>query len=226
MKLLKTFLILIVFSSFALTNCAQNIENPKKETKVLIKTTMGDIVVKLYDTTRAHRDNFIKLVNENYYDGVLFHRVINDFMVQAGDPDSKNATAGKTLGNGGPGYTVPAEILPQYFHKKGALSAARTGDQMNPTRRSSGSQFFIVTGRIYSDAELNSMEQKMNTKFTPEQRKIYTTIGGDPFLDGQYSVFGEVVEGLDIAVKISRVPKDTNDRPKEDVKIISMKIVD
>ncbi len=226
MRLLKTFLILLVFSSFSLTNCAQNMENQQKETKVLIKTTMGDIVVRLYDTTKVHRDNFIKLVKEHYFDGMLFHRVINNFMIQGGDPDSKNAPAGKTLGNGGPGYTIPAEILPQYYHKKGALAAARTGDQMNPCRRSSGSQFFIVTGRVYTDAELNVMEQKMHTKFTPEQRKDYTTIGGDPFLDGQYTVFGEVVKGMDVAEKISRVPKDTNDRPKEDVKIIEMKIID
>jgi peptidylprolyl isomerase/peptidyl-prolyl cis-trans isomerase B (cyclophilin B) len=146
-------------------------------------------------------------------------------MIQGGDPDSKNAPAGKTLGNGGPGYTVPAEIMPKYFHKKGALCAARTGDQINPTRRSSGSQFYIVTGRVYTDSELNRIEQQMHTKFTPEQRKAYTTIGGTPFLDGQYSVFGEVIEGIDVAVKISKVNTGKNDRPVEDVKIISMEII-
>ncbi|MEA3452377.1 MAG: peptidylprolyl isomerase [Bacteroidota bacterium] len=226
MKQFKTFLILLTLSFISLTNCAQDMENQPKQTKVLIKTTAGDIVVVLYDGTQEHKENFIKLVNNKFYDGLLFHRVINGFMVQGGDPDSKNAPAGKTLGNGGPGYTVAAELLPKYYHKKGALSAARIGDQMNPTRRSSGSQFFIVTGKVYTEAELDAIENKMHTKFTPEQRKDYTTVGGTPFLDAQYSVFGEVVEGLDIAISISRVPKDTNDRPKDDVKIIEMKIID
>ena len=220
-----TVLLVLTASLVGLTGCAQTKKDTQMNTKVLIKTTMGNIVVKLYDTTETHRDNFIKLVNEHYYDGLLFHRVITDFMIQGGDPNSKNAPAGKMLGNGGPGYTLPAEILPKYFHKRGALAAARTGDQMNPTRRSSGSQFYIVTGRVYTDAELNKLEKNMNTKFTPEQRKAYTTVGGTPFLDGQYTVFGEVVEGMDVVDKISRVPRDKNDRPKEDVKIISMEIV-
>jgi peptidyl-prolyl cis-trans isomerase B (cyclophilin B) len=129
------------------------------------------------------------------------------------------------LGNGGPGYTIPAEICPDYFHKRGALAAARTGDQMNPTRRSSGSQFYIVVGKVYSDAELNALEERMHTKFTEQQRKAYTTIGGTPFLDGQYTVFGEVVEGMDVVDKIASVPRDRNDRPKEDVRILSMQIV-
>ena len=218
-------LLLLTVSLMSFTSCAQTKKDTEMNTKVLIKTTMGDIVVKLYDTTETHRDNFIKLVNEHYYDGLLFHRVITDFMIQGGDPNSKDAPAGKMLGNGGPGYTLPAEILPKYFHKRGALAAARTGDQMNPTRRSSGSQFYIVTGRVYTDAELDKLERNMNTKFTPEQRKAYTTVGGTPFLDGQYTVFGEVVEGMDVVDKISRVPRDKNDRPKEDVKIISMEIV-
>ncbi len=224
-----TVLLVLTAGLISLTGCAQTQKdtkmNTETNTKVLIKTTMGDIVVKLYDTTEVHRDNFIKLVNEHYYDGLLFHRVITDFMIQGGDPNSKDAPAGKMLGNGGPGYTLPAEILPKYYHKRGALAAARTGDQMNPTRRSSGSQFYIVTGRIYTDAELDKLERNMNTKFTPEQRKAYTTVGGTPFLDGQYTVFGEVVKGMDVVDKISRVPRDKNDRPKEDVKIISMEIV-
>ncbi len=218
-------LFVLAVSLVSLTSCAQTKKDTEMNTKVLIKTTMGDIVVKLYDTTETHRDNFIKLVKEHYYDGLLFHRVITDFMIQGGDPTSKNAPAGKMLGNGGPGYTLPAEILPKYYHKRGALAAARTGDQMNPTRRSSGSQFYIVTGRVYTDAELNKLEKSMNTKFTPEQRKAYTTVGGTPFLDGQYTVFGEVVKGMDVVDKISRVPRDKNDRPKQDVKIISMEIV-
>jgi len=219
-------IILALLFSLNISSCAQNTEtNNKMETKVLIKTTMGDITVRLYDTTEYHKNNFIKLVNEHYYDGLLFHRVINQFMIQGGDPDSKNAKANAALGSGGPGYTLPAELLPKYFHKRGALAAARTGDQMNPTRRSSGSQFFIVTGRVYSDAELDQIEQKMQTKFTKEQRKAYTTIGGTPFLDQQYTVFGEVIDGMDVVDKIQKVPTGANDRPKEDVKIISMEII-
>jgi len=194
-------------------------------TKVLIKTTMGDMTAVLYDGTPYHRDNFIKLVTESYYNDLLFHRVINEFMIQGGDPNSKNAPQGKQLGNGGPDYTIPAEITPTYFHKKGALSAARTGDQMNPTRRSSGSQFYVVTGKVYTNQELDRLEQKMFSKFTPEQRTAYTTVGGTPLLDGQYTVFGEVTEGADVAVNISKVATAPGDRPKVDVKIISITII-
>lgn len=201
-------------------------DQKQTETKVLIKTTMGDMTIVLYSGTPYHSDNFKKLVEEGYFEGLLFHRVIQDFMIQGGDPNSKDAPAGQQLGNGGPGYTLPAEISPKYYHKKGVLSAARTGDQMNPTRRSSGSQFYIVTGKVYTDAELNTLEQRMFTKFTDEQREAYKTVGGTPFLDGQYTVFGEVIEGIDIAEKISKVKTDQYDRPAEDVKIISMKIVD
>lgn len=195
------------------------------ETRVLIETTKGQIVVKLYNETEEHKKNFLKLVEQKFYDSLLFHRVIDGFMIQGGDPDSKKAQQGQVLGSGGPGYTIPAEILPKYYHKKGALAAARTSDQVNPTRRSSGSQFYIVTGRVYTDKELNSLEERLNTKFTEEQRKDYTTIGGAPFLDGQYTVFGEVVSGIDVAVSISRVPRDKNDRPLEDVRIIKMEIL-
>jgi len=208
----------------AQTNKGKKMENTK-ETRVLIKTTKGDITVKLYDETPYHRDNFIKLVNEKYYDGVLFHRVIDGFMIQGGDPESKTAKQGQMLGNGGPDYTLAAELTPKFYHKKGALAAARTGDQGNPTRRSSGSQFYIVTGKVYTNEELNKIENAYKTKFTEEQRKDYTTIGGAPFLDGQYTVFGEVEKGIDVAVSISRVPRDKNDRPIEDVKIISMQII-
>lgn len=207
-------------------NTSQSNSTNQTETMVLIKTTMGDMKIKLYNQTPYHRDNFIKLVNDGYYNGLLFHRVIEDFMVQAGDPDSKDAPANKQLGSGGPGYTLPAEINPDLFHKKGALSAARTGDQMNPTRRSSGSQFYVVTGKVYTDAELDMFEQRMATKFSDAQRQAYTTVGGTPFLDAQYTVFGEVVEGVEIAVNISKVAKNAQDRPNEDVKIISMEIID
>lgn len=225
MKTIKLFAFILLTFSFVSNIYAQDMNN-QKDTKVLIKTTMGDMTAILYAGTPYHSENFIKLINENYYDGLLFHRVIEEFMVQGGDPNSKDAPAGKQLGNGGPGYTIPAEITPKYYHKKGALSAARTGDQGNPTRRSSGSQFYVVTGKVYTDAELDQFEKRMFTEFTEEQREAYKTVGGTPFLDGQYTVFGEVIEGVDVAVAISKVPKDGSDRPKEDVKIISMQIID
>ena len=237
--------------------------------KLKINTTEGEIIVRLYDDTPQHRDNFIKLAKEGYFDGTLFHRVIKDFMIQGGDPDSKGAPAGKRLGTGGPGYTIPAEfVYPQRFHKRGALSAARQGHEVNPMRESSGSQFYIVWGKIYNDNELNQMERQMamqqernvfnslvqqhkaeimemrrnrdraalqelqdkliaETKakckemaapaFTAEQREVYSTIGGTPFLDNQYTVFGEVEEGLDVVERIQNVKTDSADRPAKDV---------
>ena len=236
---------------------------------VRISTNLGDIVVRLYDETPEHRDNFLKLAREGYYDSTLFHRVIKDFMIQGGDPDSKGAPAGKRLGSGGPEYTLPAEfVYPQYYHKRGVLSAARQADQVNPERRSSGSQFYIVWGKTYSEKELNQLAAQLDGQrgqqifnelashhrdsiqamykagdqkglmalqqrlaaetdkllkatpgfaFTPEQVKDYTTIGGTPFLDNQYTVFGEVVEGLDVVEKIQSVATGSADRPKEDV---------
>jgi peptidylprolyl isomerase len=187
----------------------------QKETLLKIETTMGDITVKLYDETPRHRDNFIKLAKNGTYEGTLFHRVIKDFMIQAGDPESKNAPKGKRLGSGDVGYTIPAEfVYPNYFHKKGALSAARRGDQVNPQKASSGCQFYIVTGQVFNDSTLLSMGQ-----FTPEQIRAYTTVGGTPHLDNQYTVFGEVVEGLDVIDAIQIVATDHSDRPEEDVKI-------
>ena len=237
--------------------------------KVIIKTTEGDIKVRLYDETPQHRDNFIKLAKERYFDGTLFHRVIKDFMIQGGDPDSKNAPKGKTLGTGGPDYTIPAEfVYPQLYHKRGALSAARLGDEVNPERESSGSQFYIVWGKTYKNAELKQIEKQLamqqeqaifnalakehhdeimdlrrnrnrqglmelqdklivetkakcketgSPKFTEEQVKTYTTIGGTPFLDNQYTVFGEVEEGLDVVEKIQNCETLRGDRPKEDI---------
>ncbi len=200
-------------------------KNTGKEHVVLIKTNMGDIKVKLYPKTVYTTDNFLKLVKEHYYDSLLFHRVIPNFVIQGGDPNSKHAKPGQMLGDGGPGYTVPAEICPEYYHKRGALAMAREGDQVNPTRRSAGSQFYIVVGKVYTDSELDAMEKHMHTKFTPEQRKAYTTIGGTPFLDGQYTVFGEVIDGMDVVDKIANVERDKNDRPKKDVRILTMEIV-
>ena len=210
-------LVLVILIFIGMTLQAQN--------KVLIKTTMGDITIKLYDKTQVHKQNFLKLVNKGFYNGILFHRVIKDFMIQTGDPVSKTATPGQQLGSGGPGYTLPAEICPEYFHKRGAIAAARTGDQVNPTRRSSGSQFYIVTGKVYTDSELDNLERRLNTKFTDEQRKAYTTIGGTPFLDGQYTVFGEVIKGMDVVDKISQVETNKQDRPVNDVKIIKMQVM-
>lgn len=189
-----------------------------KERTALISTQYGDIKVKLYNETPQHRDNFVKLVEQGFYDGTLFHRIIKEFMIQGGDPNSKNAQPGAMLGNGGPGYTIPAEILPGLIHKKGALSAARLGDQMNPKRESSGSQFYVVQGKKWTDDELNMFAQR-GLKLTPEQREIYKTIGGTPHLDGAYTVFGEVVEGLDVLDKIAATPTGQVDRPIEDIKM-------
>lgn len=240
-----------------------------------IETTAGPIKIRLYDDTPLHRDNFLKLAKEGYYDGVLFHRVIKDFMVQTGDPDSKSAQPGAMLGAGSPDYTIPAEfVYPKHYHKFGALAAARTGDDMNPERRSSGSQFYIVTGKKYLPAQLSRMEemsvqkqlqsyfmnlqrQKMDTiralrlakdsvglenlrqelireteanvkpvTMTEQQVRDYTTIGGTPHLDGQYTVFGEVLEGMDTVDKIQNAETDGHDRPLEDIKIVSVKVIE
>ncbi len=194
----------------------------EKEKIVVLTTKFGEMRIKLYNETPKHRDNFIKLVNENFFDSLLFHRVIANFMIQGGDPESKNAAKGKALGSGGPGYTVPAEFNEALLHKKGALSAARMGDAMNPTKASSGSQFYIVQGQVYSEADLNSFVAR-GMKLSPKQIETYTTVGGTPHLDGGYTVFGEVIEGLDIIDKIAAVATDPRDRPVEDV-IFSIKI--
>ncbi len=184
---------------------------------VIIHTDLGDMVVRLYDATPKHRDNFLKLAREGFYDSLLFHRVIPGFMIQGGDPNSRHARPRQMLGNGGPGYTLPAEIKPTLFHKRGALAAARLGDNVNPERRSSGSQFYIVTGRRFTDAELDRIERRMGIKIPPEHREVYKTEGGAPFLDGAYTVFGEVVEGMDVAEKIAGQPRDRFDRPTKDI---------
>lgn len=201
-------------------------ENQAQQTQVRMKTSLGEITLLLYDDTPMHRDNFIELINKKFYDGILFHRVIPGFMIQAGDPNSKNAKSGDRLGSGNPGYTVPAEFRPQLYHKKGALAAARLGDQANPKKESSGSQFYIVTGKVWTNNELNQMEStNTHPKFTDEQRQIYTTIGGYPPLDYNYTVFGEVTEGVEIAEKIGQVKRDRSDRPLDDVKILSITIL-
>lgn len=249
----------------------------EKETIVLIETSLGDIKVKLYNDTPLHRDNFVKLAREGFYNDLLFHRVIKNFMIQGGDPESKNAPVGKQLGVGGPGYIIPAEIkYPVRFHKRGALSAARQGDEVNPEKNSSGSQFYIVWGDVYNDGKLDALEKQLTQmqeqkifnalavqhrseimKFrknrdqeglyalqeelirqtqekmmeqgpvmlTSEQRETYKTIGGTPHLDGEYTVFGEVIEGLDVVDKIQNVETGRADRPIQDVSM-NMKIVE
>lgn len=260
------------------TNSTENTEivNNEERTLVEIKTSLGDIVVALYNETPKHRDNFIKLVKEGYYDGVLFHRVIKDFMVQTGDGSSRNASKDAHLGSGDLNYTIPAEfVYPKYFHKKGALAAARTGDQVNPERASSASQFYIVTGQLFDSYQLKSIEQRLTNnmkqtifnqlalehkdaiiemqrngdmagldslqrqliplveakyaenpaKLTDEQMIAYTSIGGAPHLDGEYTVFGEVVKGIEIVDMIQEAATDGNDRPLEDIRIISAKVL-
>ena len=247
-------------------------------TRVKIETNKGDIIVKLYNDTPKHKANFLKLVKDGTYEGTLFHRVINNFMIQAGDPNSKTAEKDQQLGDGDVGYTIPAEFAyPERFHKRGALAAARQGDQVNPKKESSGCQFYIVTGQVYNDSTLVNMEKRKNYnvlnaaftqlvmknrdeilnlqkkgdekalmamqdkllaqareqikdepefKFTPEQAEAYTTIGGTPHLDGDYTVFGEVVDGMDVVDEIQQVATNSNDRPVDDVVIIKMTILD
>ena len=220
---------LIVCSS-ATAQKDSTVKKKDRKRDVLIQTTMGDIVIRLSDSTPLHRDNFLKLVKVGYYDSLLFHRVIQNFMIQGGDPNSKRAAAGAPLGNGGPGYTVPAEFRPTLFHKKGVLSAARTGDNINPQKASSGSQFYIVQGKIFTDAGLDSVETfRMNGRKIPAaQREVYKTIGGTPHLDQGYTVYGEVVKGIDIVDQIASVQTSKGrdiDRPLQDVRIIRAKLV-
>ncbi|MEG1555768.1 MAG: peptidylprolyl isomerase [Bacteroidales bacterium] len=195
-------------------------------TKILFQTSMGDITIALYNETPKHKENFIKLVNEHYYDGVLFHRIIQNFMIQTGDPDSKNAKSSQMLGNGGPDYTIPAEFVSTRYHKRGAVAAARQGDHVNPTKASSGSQFYIVDGKTFSTDEMNRIINQMGKTYSQEQVNTYTSIGGAPHLDGDYTVFGEVINGMDIVDKIAAQPKDRRDRPITDIKILGAKIIE
>jgi cyclophilin family peptidyl-prolyl cis-trans isomerase len=230
----------------------------EKRQHVIISTEYGDIEIELYNETPKHRDNFIKLINDSLYRNLLFHRVINSFVIQGGDPDSKNAAPGKKLGQGGLNYTIPAEINPMFFHKKGALAAAREGDRTNPEKASSSTQFYIVHGKLFSEMELKFLEKKRNTEiykkkfneliqgkvsdttnlakkkkfheealayveenkfeFSSSQKRAYTKIGGAPSLDGNYTVFGEVVEGIEVVDKIANLHTDSNDRPYQDVR--------
>ncbi|MCD7933563.1 MAG: peptidylprolyl isomerase [Tannerellaceae bacterium] len=198
----------------------------EEETLVLIDTDMGKIKVKLFNDTPLHRDNFIKHVEENTYNDLLFHRVIKQFMIQAGDVNSKDAPLDSILGSGDLDYRIPAEIIyPKYYHKRGALCAARSSDDVNPEKESSATQFYIVTGKFYTEHELDKMEREQNKKFTPEERQSYMLEGGAPHLDGNYTVFGEVVSGQKVVDKIQLVMTNMNDRPLKNIKIKSMSIV-
>ena len=224
-KIIYIFLILITALN---TDCLA--QKKKKQTKVLISTEYGDIKIILYNETPKHRDNFIKLVKEKFYDGLLFHRVMNNFMIQGGDPESKDAKEGVMLGNGGPGYTIPAEFDTNLIHKKGVLAAARQPDNVNPNKESSGSQFYIVHGKKMSKEEIDQMNisrnkrRKIPISYTEEQYKVYEEVGGTPHLDMDYTIFGEVIEGLEVIDLIAAVQTDRRNRPKKDIKM-TMKIV-
>jgi peptidyl-prolyl cis-trans isomerase B (cyclophilin B) len=206
------FLFFTLLNFFMFTSCQANAQT------YTIETTLGNIKIKLYDSTPLHKANFEKLVDEQIYDGVLFHRVIQSFMIQGGDLHTKSFAGekAKSLENA----TVPAEFVPENFHKKGALAAARTGDHVNPEKRSSATQFYIVQGKAYTENELTAMEDYSDHSWTEEQKATYKTLGGTPFLDQEYTVFGEVVEGLDVVDKIAAVPTIPGDRPAQDVRII------
>lgn len=186
---------------------------------VEIETEYGNMLVQLYDATPQHRDNFLKLAEEGFYDGIIFHRIIEGFMIQGGDPESKKANAAQSLGSGGPGYTIPAEFVDSLAHIKGALAAARTGDQVNPEKRSSGSQFYIVQGKPVKEEELAYIESRKGFRYAKSLRDAYAEKGGTPFLDRDYTVFGQVIEGLDVIDKIAAVKTDQRDRPVKDVKM-------
>lgn len=216
MRNLFYLLVLITIASCSASRPTQKI---KKPVQVKLTTDSGVIVLKLYDKTPLHKNNFIKLVKEHFYDGLLFHRVINDFMIQGGDPDSKNAKPGALLGEGGLKYTIPAEFDTSLFHKRGALAAAREADENNPKKASSPTQFYIVDGKTYTNDEMDMMEKRFHISIPQDHREFYKTIGGDPFLDMNYTVFGEVVSGMDVVEKIANAPKDENNRPLHDIKM-------
>ena len=196
-----------------------------KGVKVEMVTTEGKMVFVLFDDTPKHRDNFLKLVRNHTYDSLLFHRVIKNFMIQGGDPKSRHARPGQMLGEGSLGYTVPAEFRKEHFHRRGALCAAREGDMVNPRKESSSCQFYIVQGQVWDDKTLDLMGQSYRKTYSAEQRKVYTSEGGSPHLDGDYTVFGQLVEGMDVLDKIASYAVDDFNRPRQDVRIISVKVI-
>ena len=222
---------LVLFSLFFSCSVIKNKNNISNETKVEMQTSKGLIIFKLYNQTPLHRDNFIKLIEENFYDGVTFHRVIKDFMAQAGDPNSKDGSFKGQLGQNSEGETIPAEFSNNLFHKKGALAAARMGDNENPEKKSSGSQFYIIQGKKYSLKQLSQMENRINQNqenkfsFSDSAKKLYQEIGGTPFLDNGYTVFGEVIKGIEIIDKICSVETSKGNRPLNNVSILSARII-
>lgn len=209
----QIFLLLIATALIAMTQTSCESGGQK----ILIETDLGNMTVELYDSTPLHRDNMIKLVEDGFYEDLLFHRVIKGFMVQGGDPNSRGAAAGMALGSGGPGYTIENEIGAPHF--KGTLAAARTGGASNPTKKSSGSQFYLVQGNVLTDAQLDQFEQRGGFTYNPSQREKYKTIGGSPVLDNDYTVYGEVIEGIEVIDKIAAVQTAPGDRPITDVKM-------
>jgi peptidyl-prolyl cis-trans isomerase B (cyclophilin B) len=227
-NLCSAFLILLLVGQAVAQPASKDSVVTRKDRKrdVLFETSMGRIQVRLSDSTPLHRDNFLKLVKMGYYKDILFHRVIKNFMIQAGDPDSRNAPAGKPLGNGGPGYTVPAEFRPSLFHKKGVIAAARDN---NPEKSSSASQFYLTQGKVFTEAGLDSVETyRLKRKIPANQRQVYTTLGGVPHLDQNYTVFGEVISGMEVIEAIAEVPTSKGadrDRPLKDVVILQAKLI-
>ena len=225
--MLKKISILLLLAFLVACSSTRNTATSKiPGAKVKLTTDSGVIVLRLYNQTPLHRDNFLKLVKQHYFDSLLFHRVIKNFMIQGGDPNSKNAKAGIQLGNGGPSYTIPAEFDTSLFHKKGVLAAARNGDNENPKKASSGSQFYIVQGKKFTDAGLDSVEtfRLKGRKLPLLHREVYKTIGGTPHLDMNYTVFGEVESGLEVVDKIAAASRDSNNRPLNDIRM-KMKIM-
>lgn len=225
----KTTFLLSLLLTIALGVSAQTSE-PRHE--ILLETDSGNVRIALYNETPQHRDNILRLVEAHAYDGVLFHRVISNFMVQTGDLGSIGASQGKLLGDTPEKYSVPAEIrFPQLFHKRGAVAAAREGDDVNPERRSSATQFYIVWGRQWDDASLDKLQQRIDqmtqgtVKLMPEIREVYKTLGGTPHLDGSYTVFGEVVEGLEVVERIEKAATDDHDRPLKDIRVVRATVV-
>jgi len=215
----KGWIILILATFLINATAMSQTKTNEKVVRFVIHTDYGDMTGILYNETPQHRDNFVKLIKEGYYDDLLFHRVISGFMIQGGDPDSRNAKPGVALGSGGPGYKVPAEFNKNLIHKKGALAAARQADQVNPEKASSGSQFYIVQGKTYNGATMDAMAGQTGLSWTPAQKEIYATLGGTPFLDMNYTVFGEITDGLDVIDKIAAVQKGQGDRPVQDIKM-------
>lgn len=224
MKLHLSTLLLVAIILLG-SSCSTLKQHHLRNRQVIIQTTEGDITLRLHNETPLHRDNFIKLVKARFYDGLLFHRVIEEFMIQGGDPNSRSAAPDALLGDGDVGYSIPAEFrTPGIYHKYGSLAAAREGDDVNPQKASSGCQFYIVVGKKFTAEELDRLEERRRVPFSAEARQDYMTVGGTPHLDGNYTVFGEVVKGMDVVEKISKTETNEDDRPRKAIRIKRMKL--